>query len=68
MSKREIVAAIMELPEGERLELARQIVSDTLIDPTVSDRVAQAVKGIEDMATGKIQGLTEEEYNQAVKE
>jgi len=67
MSTQEIADAVMALPEKERLDLARRIVSSVELEHKVSARVADAVKGIEDVVTGKVVGLTETEFRNALK-
>lgn len=57
----------MALPEKERLELARRIVESVEAERSVSERIAQAVGGIEDVVTGKIAGLNEAEFRDALK-
>ena len=67
MSAHEIAQAVMELPEKERLELARRIVASVAADRETSIEVAQAVRGIEDIISGKVAGLSEEEFRSALK-
>jgi hypothetical protein len=63
----EIADAVMELPEKERLELARRIVTSITAERDVSKNVADAVQGIEDIVTGKLAGLSEAEFQDALK-
>lgn len=67
MSAQEIAEAAMALPEKERLELARRIVASVASDEDVSARIAEAVVGIEDIVTGKVAGLNESEFRDALK-
>jgi hypothetical protein len=67
MSTQEIADAVMALPEKERLDLARRIVASIETERNVSARVANAVRGIEDVVTGKVAGLTETEFRNALK-
>jgi hypothetical protein len=67
MSTQEIAEVVMALPESERLDLARRIVASIESEHRVSARVAEAVRGIEDVVTGKIAGLTEAEFRNALK-
>ena len=67
MSTQEIAEVVMALPEKERLDLARRIVASIELEQKVSARVAEAVKGIEDVVTGKVVGLTEAEFRNALK-
>jgi len=67
MSTQEIAEAVMALPESERLDLARRIVASIELEHRVSARITEAVRGIEDVVTGKIVGLTEMEFRDALK-
>jgi hypothetical protein len=67
MSAEDIAGAIMELPENERLELARRIVATISAEREISKKVSDAVQGIEDIVAGKIAGLNEAEFRDAVK-
>jgi hypothetical protein len=62
MTVHEIAAAIMELSEADRLELARRIVDSVAADQQNAAEIARAVEGIEDILTGKVVGLTEDEF------
>jgi len=67
VSTQEIAEAVMELPEKERLELARRIVASIAAEREISGEIAEAVRGIEDVVTGKIRGLSEAEFRDALK-
>lgn len=67
MSAKEIGDAVMELPEMERLELARRIVATLATEREVSQKISEAVRGIEDVVTGKLAGLNEAEFRHALK-
>ena len=67
MSAREIADAVMELPETERLELARRIVATIAAEREISKKISDAVQGIEDIVTGKLTGLNETEFRDALK-
>jgi hypothetical protein len=67
MSKQDIAEAVMELPEKERLELARRIVASIVVDQDISGKIAQAVPGIEDVVTGRVPGLNEAEFRKALQ-
>jgi hypothetical protein len=67
MSAQEIAEAAMALTEKDRLELARRIVASIASDEDVSARIAEAVVGIEDVVTGKVAGLNESEFRDALK-
>ena len=64
MSVQDIAEAVMELPEKERLELARRIVASIVAEQENSAQVIEAVQGIEDVVTGKVRGLSEAEFRE----
>ncbi len=67
MSMQDIAEAVMELPEKERLDLARRIVASIVSEQAASEDIRQAVRGIEDVVTGKVRGLSEAEFRDALK-
>jgi hypothetical protein len=67
MSAHEIAEAVMELPETERLELARRIIASVAAERQSADQIKKAVKGIEDVLTGKVRGLSEAEFQSALQ-
>jgi hypothetical protein len=67
MSVQDIAEAVMELPEKERLDLARRIVAGIVAEQDASDKILQAVAGIEDVVTGKVRGLSEPEFRAALE-
>ena len=67
MSMQDIAEAVMELPEKERLELARRIVASITAEQEASPEILRAVAGIEDVVAGKVRGLSEAEFRDALK-
>lgn len=67
MSSGQLNQAVMALPEAERLELARTIVASLGETPAVAERLSEGVRRIEDVASGKVQGLTEAQFRDALK-
>ena len=67
MSVQEIAEVVMELPEGDRLELARRIVASVAAERESAEAVAEAVPGIEQVLTGEVRGLTEAEFQRALE-
>jgi hypothetical protein len=67
MSAKDLSEAVMELPESERLELARRIVASISAEREISRKIAEAVRGIEDIVNGKLSGLGETEFRNALK-
>ena len=58
---------VLELPPDERLELARRLVESVVAPVTLNEALREGIRRIEDIATGRVQGLTEEEYRAALK-
>ncbi len=67
MSKQELTEAVMGLPEKDRLDLAREIIASVRSEREAMTKVEQAVEGIEDVLTGKVRGLNEEEFRDALR-
>lgn len=66
MSADQLSEAIFALPERERLDLARRIVESVEVERRVGAAVAEGVRRIEDVGTGTVPGLSEEEFRQAI--
>lgn len=66
MIPNQITESVFALPESDRLELARRIVESVAAERRVADFVSEGVRRIEDVVTGKVRGLSEEEYRKAV--
>jgi hypothetical protein len=60
----QINEAVFALPESDRLELARRIVESVATERRVGELVADGVRRMEEVVTGKVRGLSEEEYRQ----
>ena len=59
----ELSRTALELPIEDRLELARRLIESVAApEPMLDDGMAEAVRRVEDVASGKVQGLTEEEF------
>ena len=67
MSTQEIAEVVMELPEKDRLDLARRIIASIVLEGELSASVADSVQGIEDVSTGKVRGLSEAEFREALE-
>jgi hypothetical protein len=67
MSVHEIAETVMELPEADRLELARRLIASVVAEQESTNEVARAVQGIEDVLTGKVRGLSEAEFRRALE-
>ena len=62
----QLTESVLALPEDDRLELARRIVDSVTTERQVSELVADGVRRIEEVVTGKTRGLSEEDYRQAI--
>jgi putative addiction module component (TIGR02574 family) len=56
----------LELPPEERLELARRLVESVVAPASLNEAIAEGIRRIEDVAMGRVQGLTEEQYRAAL--
>ena len=66
MIPNQLTESVLALPEDERLELARRIVESVTTERRVGELVAEGVRRIEDVVSGKSRSLSEEEYRRAV--
>ena len=57
----------LELPPAERLELARRLVESVVQPEPLSAAMQEGIRRIEDVATGRVAGLTEAEYHVALR-
>ena len=66
MLNADLSRAVLQLPPEERLELARRLV-ESVADPVpLSPAVQAGIRRIEDLAAGRLTGLTEEQYRAAL--
>ena len=54
------------LPADERLELARRLVESVVAPEPLTEALKEGIRRIEDVATGRVAGLTEEQYRAAL--
>jgi putative addiction module component (TIGR02574 family) len=66
MVSAELSRVALELPPEERLELARRLVESVVAPESLNEAIAEAVRRIEDIATGRVEALTEEQYRAAL--
>ena len=59
--------AAMELPPEERLELARKLVESVVAPAQLNEAVAEGIRRIEDIAAGRVNGLTEDQFRAALR-
>ena len=63
----DLATIAFDLPPEERLELARRLVESVVVPDSLTEAVADGIRRIEEVATGRVQGLTEEEYRAALR-
>lgn len=62
MITNEITNSLLALPEEDRIELARRLVGSVSAEHKLNLEIADGVRRIEDVLTGKVQGISEDEY------
>ena len=62
MLTEELNEAVLALPAQERIELARRLVESVVWPAPLNEAVAAGIRRIEDVASGRTAGLTEEEF------
>jgi putative addiction module component (TIGR02574 family) len=67
MGSAELARVALELPPEERLELARRLVESVVAPDSLNEAIAEGIRRIEDLATGRVKGLTEEEFLATLK-
>jgi putative addiction module component (TIGR02574 family) len=63
----DVAKLALELPAEERLDLARRLVESVVAPASLDDAIAEGIRRIEDVATGRVRALTEEEYRAALR-
>ena len=63
----EISRTALELSPEDRLELARRLVESVVEPLSLTEAVQKGIRRIEDVATGRVPSLTEEEYRAALR-
>jgi putative addiction module component (TIGR02574 family) len=66
MAAIDVTKMAFELSPEERLELARRLVESVVAPESLTDAIAEGIRRVEDVATGRVKGLTEEEYRAAL--
>lgn len=67
MVSADLARIAFELPPEERLELARRLVESVVSPETLTEALTEGIRRIEDVAVGRVKGLTEEQYRAALK-
>jgi putative addiction module component (TIGR02574 family) len=66
MSSADLARMALELPPEERLDLARRLVESVVAPASLNEAILEGIRRLEDLATGRVQGLTEEEFRAAL--
>jgi putative addiction module component (TIGR02574 family) len=66
MVSADLTKVAFELPPEERLELARRLVESVVTPEPLTEAMNESIRRIEDVAAGRITGLTEEQYRAAL--
>jgi hypothetical protein len=67
MGSGDLARIALEWRPEERLELARRLVESVVVPDTLNEAIAEGIRRIEELATGKVNGLTEEEFLATLK-
>lgn len=62
MVSTDLAKIAFELPPEERIELARRLVETVVAPESLTEAIVESIRRIEDAATGRVKGLTEDEY------
>lgn len=63
----ELTRTMLELPVEDRLELARRLVESVVSPALLNEAVAEGIRRIEDIASGRTSGLSEEQFRAALQ-
>lgn len=66
MISTELARTALQLPPEDRLELARRLVESVAAPAPLEPAVEAGIRRIEDIASGRTRGLSEEEYRAAL--
>lgn len=67
MVSADVIKMALELPAEERLDLARRLVESVVAPEPLNDAILEGIRRIEDVATGRVKPLTEDEYRAAMR-
>jgi hypothetical protein len=67
MGSADLARIALELPPEERLDLARRLVESVVAPASSNEAIEEGIHRIEDMATGRVESLTEEEYRASLR-
>jgi hypothetical protein len=67
MISSEITETVLALPEAEKLDLARTLIASIGSADVLSDSLPEGVRRLEEVAEGRITGLSEEAFRRALR-
>jgi uncharacterized tellurite resistance protein B-like protein len=67
MGSADLARIALELPPEERLDLARRLVESVVAPASLNQAITEGIRRIEDLASGRVLGLNEEEFRAALK-
>ena len=67
MITNELSRSVLALSLEDRLELARRLVESVVQPAALTDAVKEGIRRIEDVASGRVAALSEEEYRAAIQ-
>ncbi len=67
MGSADLAQLALELPPEERLDLARRLVESVVAPASLNEAIVEGIRRIEDLATGRVKGLTEDEFRATLK-
>lgn len=67
MLSTELSRTVLGLPPEDRLELARRLVESVVEPHPLTSAVDEGIRRIEDVVSGRVAGLSEEEYRTAMR-
>ena len=67
MVSTDVAKIALVLPPEDRLDLARRLVESVVAPDSLSEAISAGIRRVEDVATGKVKGLTEDEYRAALR-
>lgn len=67
MLSAELARTALGLPPEDRLELARRLVESVVEPAPLTEAVKDGIRRIEDIATGRVVGLSEDQYRAAMR-
>ena len=67
MGSENLTKMALELPAKKRFDLARRLIENVIAPDSLNEANAESIRRIEDLVTGRVPGLAEEECRAALK-